>query len=76
MKTCEEITKDIERGFYQDLSLKERLAIKVHLVICKPCQNYEKDSNLIHELLLKKYKDLREYKFSLKEKEALKERIK
>ena len=73
MKTCEEITLNIERGRYEKLSVKELLAIKMHLIICKPCHNYRKDSELIDKLLQEKYKNgAEEYTFSFEEKEAIK----
>lgn len=73
MKNCEEITLDIERGHYEKLSVKELVSIKMHLVICKPCHNYKKDSDFIDQLLQKKYSEgAEEYIFSAEEKEAIK----
>ena len=68
MKTCQEITLDIERGKYVKLSVKEKLAIKMHLFICKPCKGYSHDSKIIDDLLKKKFKDLSKYKFTEEEK--------
>lgn len=73
MKGCEEITLDIERGRYNSLSVKELIEIKMHLLICKPCADYKKDSDLIEQLLQEKYKQgATKYSFSREEKEALK----
>ena len=73
MKNCEEITLDIERGHYKKLSVKELVTIKMHLIICKPCHNYKRDSEMIDKLLHEKYKNgAEEYKFSPEEKEAIK----
>ncbi len=71
MKTCQEITLDIERGKYEKLSISEKWAIKMHLIICKPCQDYEKDSALIDRLLRKRFKNLNQYKFTSEEKKEL-----
>ena len=73
MKTCEEITMDIERGRYEKLSVKELVTIKMHLLMCKPCANFKRDSDLIEELLQKKYKQGEaKYTFSAEEKAAMK----
>jgi len=73
MKSCEEITLDIERGRYEKLSVKELVTIKMHLMLCKPCANYKRDSELIEQILQKKYSNGEErYTFSVEEKEALK----
>ena len=75
MKTCQEITLDIEQDKFEKLSLKDKLAIKMHLFICKPCRNFKKDSKLIDLMLKKKFKDLSRYKFSKKEKLAMIEKL-
>jgi len=71
MKTCQEITLDIERGKYVKLSIKDKLAVKMHLLICKPCQNFSKDSKIIDDLLKKKFSDLSKFEFSEEEKAAM-----
>ncbi len=75
MKTCQEITLYIERGKFEKLSIKDKLAIKIHLLICKPCQNFNKDSKIIDELLKKKFKDFRKYKFTEEEKNKMTENL-
>lgn len=71
MKTCEEVTLLIESENYRILSRPDRMAAKIHLMMCKGCKNYKKDSKLIHKLLQAKFKDLSSYEFSLEEKAAL-----
>ena len=75
MKTCEEVTLLIESENYKVLSRKDRLATKIHLMMCKGCKNYKKDSKLIHEMLQVKFKDLSSYEFSLEEKVALRDKL-
>lgn len=75
MKTCQDITQDIERSTFERLSLKNRMELKLHLSICPDCKSYFKDSRLIDKLLAKKYKNKIVYKYSKLEKEALKERL-
>ena len=75
MKNCEEITMDIEKGHMDGLSTKERLAVKMHIMLCKPCRQYSKDSTLIDSMLKRKYKHPVEYQFSLEEKESLKSKL-
>ncbi|MBL1280626.1 MAG: hypothetical protein COA33_010150 [Fluviicola sp.] len=73
MRNCEEISNDIERGRYKKLSVKELIAIKMHLLICRPCADYKKDSDLIDLLLQKKYENgAPKYEFSEEEKLNLK----
>ena len=75
MKTCEEITKDIDQDAFSSLSFKERLAIKVHLLICKPCLEYKEDGDAINVLLARKFKDKTTYSFTDAEKESLRKLI-
>ena len=75
MKTCEEVTLLIESENYKILSRQERMATKVHMLICKACKYYKKDSKEIHKLLQIKFKDLSSYEFSMYEKTALKKKL-
>mgnify|MGYP006104633701 CR=1 FL=1 len=75
MKTCEEVTLLIESENYKVLSRQDRLASKVHLMMCKGCKNYKKDSKFIHKMLQAKFKDLSSYEFSLEEKTALQNKL-
>tara|TARA_R110002072_G_scaffold282761_3_gene445941 strand:- start:5685 stop:5930 length:246 start_codon:yes stop_codon:yes gene_type:complete len=73
MKNCEEISNDIEKGHYEKLSVKELVSIKFHLLICKPCTNYKRDSDFIDRLLEKKYAEgAPKFEFSDEEKTRLK----
>ena len=75
MKTCEEITLLVESENYKVLSRQDRMAARIHMMMCKGCKNYKKDSKLIHKLLQAKFKDLSSYEFSLEEKIAMLKKI-
>ena len=75
MKTCQEITESIEKGNFNRLSVKERLAIRFHLSMCKHCRQYSKDSKIIDRMLVKKFKSVTNFTFSIKEKEELKKNL-
>lgn len=75
MKTCQEITESIEKGNFNRLSVKERLAIRFHLSMCKHCRQYSKDSKIIDRMLVKKFKSITNFTFSIKEKEELKKNL-
>lgn len=73
MRGCQEITELVERSKVSRSSIGERLAIRMHNSICKECRQYFKDSALIDKMLSsKRFRDMREYKFSSEEKEKIK----
>ncbi len=75
MKSCQEITENIEKGYIKRLTTKERLSIRMHVMICPPCRQYFKDSATIEKLLTRKFKHPEKYKFSIEEKESLKNKL-
>lgn len=75
MKNCQEITEDIEKGYVTRLTTKERIGIRMHVMICPPCRQYFKDSATIENLLARRFKQPKKYQFSLEEKEALKKKL-
>jgi len=75
MKTCEEVTLLIENENYKLLSRQDRMATRIHLMMCKACKEFKKDSKVIHKLLQVKFKDLSSYEFSLEEKFALQKKL-
>ena len=75
MKTCQEITESIEKANFNRLSVKERLAIRFHLSMCKHCRQYSKDSKIIDRMLKNKFKSVNNFTFSVKEKEDLKKKM-
>ena len=75
MKKCQEITQDIEKGHMTKLSIKERLEIRVHSILCPPCRQYFKDSATIDNMLKRRFRHPEQYQFSLEEKENMKKNI-
>lgn len=75
MKGCQQITEEIEKGYVTRLTTKERLGIRMHVMICPPCRQYFKDSATIDKLLARKFKQPKKYKFSLEEKESMKKKL-
>ena len=75
MKTCQDITESIEKANFKRLSIKERLAIRFHLSLCKNCRQYSIDSKIIDRMLTKKFKSVKNFTFSDKEKEDLKQKM-
>ena len=76
MKNCLEITEDIEKGNVQKLSIRERIAIRMHLRLCPNCKHYARDSKILDRLLRLKSKQINNYKFSPEEKEAIINKLK
>lgn len=71
MRTCREITETIEKGGVKRLSIKDRLAIRIHLRICKPCKAYSKDSKIIERLLRRSASRMDNYTFTEMEKSKM-----
>lgn len=76
VKRCEQITLDYERSQFQQLSVKDRVELRMHLGICKNCRRYQKDSQKLDKWLQRRFQQLdKEYHFSETEKESIKRKI-
>jgi hypothetical protein len=53
--TCKEATQLVEKSNMSQISFKERFALKFHLMICRICSAYKKQSTLLHEILTNKF---------------------
>lgn len=42
MLDCKEVTRLVSQGLDRDLSLGERMALRLHLAICEGCRNVSK----------------------------------
>jgi hypothetical protein len=73
--TCKTASEFIEKRKNNSMTLKERVQLKIHLLICKVCRYYEKQSAIIDKLLHLKSKQQAETKHTDKEIEELKENI-
>ena len=76
MKDCQEITSDIEKSKLAKISLGNKLAIRIHLMLCKTCRSFSKDSRIIDKLLSRKFRQQKNYKFSPEEINKLKDDLK
>ena len=60
--SCLKATELIEKKFHFKLSIKERLQLKMHKMMCEACTKYEKHSKLIEKGILNslksKHKDI------------------
>jgi predicted anti-sigma-YlaC factor YlaD len=49
MRSCREITALMSQGLDRKLSLEERLAITLHIMMCSPCRNFQSQTQLIRK---------------------------
>jgi len=47
MRSCRDITALVSQGMDKKLSLKERLAISLHVMMCSHCRNFQTQSQFI-----------------------------
>ncbi len=48
---CEVAVINVEKSFWQRLSVLDWIKTRWHLILCKNCSEYEKDSKIIHRIL-------------------------
>lgn len=41
MRTCKDISKLVSESLDRELSLRERMALRVHLMMCSLCRTYQ-----------------------------------
>lgn len=51
MFKCSEVTKLISRSMDQNLPLRQKIGIRIHLAMCKYCSMYKKQLELIRKLI-------------------------
>ena len=51
MPTCGEVSLLTSRAMDEELSIKERLGIKTHLLVCKWCRRYASQLHQIREII-------------------------
>lgn len=49
MLSCKDTTKLLSQSLDAELSLPQRLALRLHLAICRNCRNFREHLALIHE---------------------------
>ena len=72
MKDCQEITELYERSKIDRITLGDRLSIRFHKAICKNCRHYFQDSELMDQMLSRRFRHMGKYSFSQEEKEKIK----
>lgn len=73
--SCKKATELVERKHDNHLSLKDELQLKLHLIMCKTCNAYQKHSVLINQVLKKYFNVNNSYDFNAFKNNELKERI-
>ncbi len=53
MMNCKQATELMSQGQDRELSGRERLALRLHLLICKGCNNYNKQLAFIRQAMRK-----------------------
>jgi predicted anti-sigma-YlaC factor YlaD len=49
--TCKEVHRLVSEGMDRDLSVVERLRMRLHLVVCDACTNFNKQMSLIRRAM-------------------------
>jgi len=76
MKNCKEMALRIEKDEFNDLSLSDKVRLKFHLMMCKGCAKYAKDSKILHKFLCSLKRKVDEpIKISQEEKSRLKSNL-
>lgn len=51
MLSCEEVSRLLSEAQERELSLKEKAALRMHTMMCKPCRNLERQLNFLRSAL-------------------------
>ena len=51
MKTCKEVHQLVIEGQDRKLSLAERIAVRVHLMMCSACRRFETQMQFLREAM-------------------------
>jgi len=77
--SCKKATEMVEQDKIVSLSLIDKLKLKLHLSVCKACQGYQKQSQLIDDFFNKENQKLHDDEFEqqipIEENPKLKENI-
>lgn len=55
MLSCKQATELVEQNIVSKLTFNETIKMKIHLLMCKVCSSYQKQSLFIHKILEKKF---------------------
>jgi Putative zinc-finger len=59
-RSCRDVTALVLAEADRTLSVRERLAIRVHMVICKACPRFERQVRLLNKKVLPRWRRYRE----------------
>ncbi|MFZ9028262.1 MAG: hypothetical protein ACO2Z9_04560 [Crocinitomicaceae bacterium] len=76
MKGCQEITELVEKGKTTNLSAMEKISVRTHLLMCRLCRDFRKDSNILDRVLRKALLNSRKATFTSAEKKTIVDRMK
>lgn len=51
MKTCKEVHRLVIEGQDRQLSLKERVSVRIHLMMCNACRRFEAQMEFMRQAL-------------------------
>lgn len=51
MPSCKEVSRLVSEGLDRDLSFGERVALRVHLLMCKGCRNFEAQMMVLRDAM-------------------------
>lgn len=75
--SCREVARLSSEALERRLTLRERLALRLHFTICYLCKRYARQTAVLHEGLRSHgdlFAECREERLSAEEKRAIKER--
>ena len=75
MLSCKKATELVERKHENKLSFQEGFQLNLHLLMCKTCNAYEKQSKLLNKALSKFFRNENASETELLKNEELKEKI-
>jgi hypothetical protein len=73
---CEKVVLIVEQSFWQKLNFWKISRMRFHLLICKKCSEYEKDSTVLHRILCSTKSSKSQEHLDDNEKEKLKKALK
>ena len=47
MLTCKEVSRLVSQGLDRRLSLRERIALRIHLAMCHGCENFSRQMQFL-----------------------------
>ncbi|MCO5947965.1 MULTISPECIES: hypothetical protein [Mucilaginibacter] len=53
---CEKITLLLEKGRFAKITYNEKLALGIHLIQCRACRQYQKDSRYLNKAMAQCFK--------------------